>query len=73
MTPGRSVARKLDADKVRQMRQLRREGSTLKQIASRFDVSVPLVSRIVRAKPKHWAHVVDVEPSRNTTHTRTTE
>lgn len=53
--------RKLTPEKVREMRRLRRVGLKLKQIAEQFDVSVPLVSRIVRPEPKYWRHVAEGE------------
>jgi hypothetical protein len=55
--PGRSHPKKLTPEKVVEMRRLRRVGLKLSQIADKFEVSVPLVSRIVRVNPQHWAHV----------------
>lgn len=53
--PRRSVPKKANPDMVREIRQRRAEGASLKQIATEFGISEPGISRIVRRLS--WRHV----------------
>lgn len=51
---------RLTDDDVREMADLRREGVPLKDIAARFGVSGPHVSRILRGKRRQWTDGLDL-------------